>query len=94
MLIAKQWRVILTDRILQLWKVIAAATIFIFCCDDCEVNSRNTAYMLQSNSPGMSVYMYLIDQRSTLPDDAVLRQKLNRVQHFCRTTLRCFARAL
>ncbi len=45
---------------------------FIFCHDDCEVKSRNTGFMLQSNLPGMCAFMYFNGQCRALPDDTAL----------------------
>lgn len=46
----------LTDRILQLWKVITAATVLFF-------------VVLQSSPPGMCACVYVIGHRSASPDD-------------------------
>lgn len=47
-----------------------SSSYFIFHCDDCKVNSSNTAFMLQSNLAGLNVCMYLIGQCCALSGDS------------------------
>ncbi len=62
---------------------------FIFQQDNHEINSRNTAFTLQSTGTGTCVCMHVI--RQLLLDDVALWQKLSQVALFCQTTLWFYA---
>lgn len=54
----------------------------IFHHDYREVNSKNTAFILQSNLPGMCTCTYVIGHHSTLPDGAFVLLLANPVLLF------------
>lgn len=56
----------------------------IFCPDDCEVNSRKTAFMLQSHLTAMCACLHLIGQNLTRWRHVALQQKLSQIKYFVR----------